>query len=71
MTGAIAGGASFESARKADIALEIQSHHDSESNFLVLAAILESIVESLQNLKAADFLAYEAKLKKARARSIL
>ena len=68
MTGAIAGGASFESARKADIVLEIHSHEDSESNFLLLAAVLESIADSLQGLMEDDFLAYEAKLKKARAR---
>jgi len=68
LTGAIVGGASFESARKADIVLEIQSKQGNESNFVLVAAILESIVEALQKMMEDNFPAYQAKLKKARAR---
>lgn len=66
--GAIAGGASFETARKADIVVEILSSEAQESNFILLGAILESIAGSMQIMLADDFLAYEARLKKARKR---
>ncbi len=65
-TGTIVAGASYEAARQAEIVLEINIREKGESEFLLLAAILESLLELMRKLTEKDHAAYEARVKKAR-----
>jgi hypothetical protein len=65
-SGAVVGGASFEAASKAETVLEINIPEEGQSDFLLLGAILESLLELIRKLKEEEHAAYKARVRKAK-----
>lgn len=69
-TAAIVGGASFETARRAEIVLEIHAQDQADEARVVLAAILEALSSALQWKYAERYKQHQAKARRARKRMV-
>ncbi len=63
---AMVAGASFEAARKADMVLELHTGETDESEFLLLSAMFESVLNLLRLRLGSKYSEFEDRAKKAR-----